>query len=54
MLDDPEAAKFLTQFFEFIPKLIIIIVVIATIMKVVQTSVELVKGRSTRPYPVIK
>jgi hypothetical protein len=54
MLDDAEAAKFLTQFFEFIPKLIIIIVVIATIMKVVQTSVELLKGRSTRPYPVIK
>jgi len=54
MLKDAEAAKFLTQFFEFIPKIIIIIVVIATIMKVVQTSVEMVKGRSTTPHPVIK
>jgi hypothetical protein len=54
MLDDPEAAKFLTQFFEFIPNIIIIIVVIATIMKVVQTSVALVKGRSTKPFPAIK
>ena len=37
MLEDPEAAKFLTQFFEFIPKMIAVIIVVATIVKVVQT-----------------
>jgi hypothetical protein len=54
MLDDAEAAKFLTQFFEFIPTIIMVIVVIATIVKVVQVSIELVKGRLTTPFPVIK
>jgi hypothetical protein len=54
MLEDAEAAKFLTKFFEFIPTLIMIIIVIVTIVKVVQVSIELVKGRSTTPYPVIK
>jgi hypothetical protein len=54
MLGDMEAAKFLNQFFGFIPTLIIIIVVIATIVKVVQVSIELVKGGSTTPHPVMK
>ena len=54
MLEDPDAAKFLTQFFEFIPKIIIIIVVITTIIKVVQTIMALVKGRSTKLFPVMK
>jgi hypothetical protein len=54
MLGDAEAAKFLTQFFGFIPTLIMIIVVISTIVKVVQVSIELVKGKLTKPYPVIK
>ena len=54
MVEDPEAAKFLTQFFEFIPMIIIIIVVITTIIKVVQTSIALVKDRSTKPFPAIK
>jgi hypothetical protein len=54
MLGDAEAAKFLTQFFGFIPTLIMIIVVITTIVKVVQVSIELVKGKSTIPYSVIK
>jgi hypothetical protein len=49
-----EAAEILTQLFGFVPKIIIIVVVVATIIKVVQTSVELVKGRSTTPYPMIK
>jgi hypothetical protein len=54
MLGDSEASKFLTKFFEFIPTVIMVIVVITTIVKVVQVSIELVKGRSTTPYPVIK
>ena len=54
MLEDPEAAKFLTQFFEFIPKMIAIIIVVATIVKVVQTTMALVKGRSTKPFPAMK
>ena len=54
MLGDAEASKFLTKFFEFIPTVIMVIVVITTIVKVVQVSIELVKGRSTTPYPVIK
>jgi hypothetical protein len=54
MLGDAEAAKFLNQFFGFIPTLIMIIIVIATIVKVVQVSIGLVKGRSTTAYPVIK
>ena len=54
MVEDPEAAKFLTQFFEFIPKMIAIIIVVATIVKVVQTTMALVKGRSTKPFPTVK
>jgi hypothetical protein len=54
MLEDAEAANFLTKFFEFIPTIIMVIVVIATIVKVAQVSIELIKGRSTTMYPVIK
>jgi hypothetical protein len=54
MLEDTEAANFLTKFFEFIPTIIMVIVVVATIVKVVQVSIDLVKGRSATPYPVIK
>jgi hypothetical protein len=54
MVEDPEAAKFLTQFFEFIPKMIAVIVVVATIVKAVQTTMALVKGRSTKPFLEMK
>lgn len=50
MVEDPKAAKFLTQFFEFIPKMIAVIIVVATIVKVVQTTMTLIKGRSTKPF----
>jgi hypothetical protein len=49
-----EAADILTRLIGFVPKIIMAIVVVVTIIKGVQTSIELFKGRSTTPYPVIK
>jgi len=49
-----DAADILTQLLSFVPWIIVTIVVVVTIIKVVQTSIGLFKGRSTTPYPVMK
>jgi hypothetical protein len=49
-----EAAGILTRLFSFVPMIIIAVVVVITIIEVIRTSIELFKGRSTTPYPVIK
>jgi hypothetical protein len=49
-----EAVGILTQLFGFVPLIIIAVVVVITIVEVIQTSIELFKGKSTTSYPVVK
>lgn len=51
MVNDTEAVNILAQMFNFLPKLILAIVVIATSVKVVQTGVQIFKESSAVPYP---
>jgi hypothetical protein len=49
-----DAADILTRLLGVVPWIIIVIVTVVTIVKVVQTSIELFKGRSTTPHPMLK
>jgi hypothetical protein len=49
-----EAAAILTRLLGFVPMIIMAVVVVVTIVKVVQTSIGLFKGRSTTHHPVTK
>ena len=46
-----EAADILARMFNFIPTIILAIVVLATIVKVIQTLIQIVKGMSAPQYP---
>jgi hypothetical protein len=53
-LGNAEAVASLSRLFHFIPTIIIVIVVIATAVKVGKSLVQLLSGRSNSPYPVTK
>lgn len=53
-LGDPEAVSSLLRVFDFIPTIIIIIVVVTTSIKVIKSALRLVNVNPKSPYPVSK
>ncbi len=49
-----EAADTISRFFNFLPTIIIIIVVLVTAIKVIQSLIRLFAGKTRSPYPVMK
>jgi hypothetical protein len=53
-IGDPEAVASLLRLMGFLPTLLIVIIVIATAVKVGKSVLQIFYGRSGPPYPVIK